>query len=271
MEKRSSLVAGRCVNFSHPALYRTDPSNSLGLRRNLLRFERPRRCRNGHFSHRRQGSTGFLRCSGRRAHERLLVRPSTISYKLSAYRRLFLYSVAADFFTFSLSSPSVFSLAYDFTFFCAIPPSWRERWGKRYGEVVRPGGVLIILCFPLGMLTSLLFLPLSYNALLTIPFPHSQTENEKVVLLTRSRKKAPTPSSCMPSSSSFSLPHSTRLKLTIPSHPLPVPSSVLSRSSVLQRPFRLLRIYSKIYSKIPGKSSSRGEGRERMLVYRRKE
>ncbi|GAA5884487.1 hypothetical protein JCM6882_005271 [Rhodosporidiobolus microsporus] len=57
--------------------------------------------------------------------------------------------LAADFFGFDLASPSSFSIAYDYTFFCALPPTWREKWGKRCAEVVRPGGILIALAFPL--------------------------------------------------------------------------------------------------------------------------
>ena len=57
-------------------------------------------------------------------------------------------SQAADFFAFSLDEP--FSLAYDFTFFCAIPPSWRQKWGDRYAEVIRKDGVLITLQYPIG-------------------------------------------------------------------------------------------------------------------------
>ncbi|BGP14537.1 hypothetical protein JCM10213_001885 [Rhodosporidiobolus nylandii] len=52
----------------------------------------------------------------------------------------------ADFFSFDHEP---FAIAYDYTFFCAIPPSWREKWGKRYAEVIRPGGLLIALAFPL--------------------------------------------------------------------------------------------------------------------------
>lgn len=42
------------------------------------------------------------------------------------------------------------SLAFDYTFLCALEPSMRPKWGKRYGEVVRPGGLLICLAFPIG-------------------------------------------------------------------------------------------------------------------------
>ncbi|GAA5939637.1 uncharacterized protein JCM15063_005239 [Sporobolomyces koalae] len=56
---------------------------------------------------------------------------------------------AADFFQFSLPQDERFSLAYDFTFFCAIPPEWRTKWGESYARLVRPGGVLITLEYPL--------------------------------------------------------------------------------------------------------------------------
>ncbi|GAA5935393.1 hypothetical protein JCM1841_001943 [Sporobolomyces salmonicolor] len=56
---------------------------------------------------------------------------------------------AADFFDFALPGGRPFSLAYDFTFFCAIPPGLRGDWGKRYADVIRKGGLLITLAFPL--------------------------------------------------------------------------------------------------------------------------
>ncbi|SCV71811.1 BQ2448_4505 [Microbotryum intermedium] len=56
---------------------------------------------------------------------------------------------AADFFKFP---PPVagFDLAYDYTFFCAIPPKLRQLWADRYAQVIRKGGVLITLMFPIG-------------------------------------------------------------------------------------------------------------------------
>lgn len=65
-----------------------------------------------------------------------------------------LCSEAADFFSFPLPSNQPFSFAFDYTFFCAIPPSLRAKWGQRYGEVVRPGGLLVALAFPLGASSS---------------------------------------------------------------------------------------------------------------------
>lgn len=57
---------------------------------------------------------------------------------------------ALDFFNFDLPSDGKkFILAYDYTFFCAIPPAMREAWGKRYAELVSTGGVLLCLIFPI--------------------------------------------------------------------------------------------------------------------------
>ncbi|GAA5853560.1 hypothetical protein JCM3766R1_003129 [Sporobolomyces carnicolor] len=72
---------------------------------------------------------------------------------------------AADFFDFSLDQDDsirrddddedrdgegrLFSLAYDFTFFCAIPPASRRMWGERYAALIRRGGVLITLEYPI--------------------------------------------------------------------------------------------------------------------------
>lgn len=41
-------------------------------------------------------------------------------------------------------------MAFDYTFMCAITVEMRPKWGKRYGEVIRPGGLLICLAFPIG-------------------------------------------------------------------------------------------------------------------------
>ncbi|CAE6408123.1 unnamed protein product [Rhizoctonia solani] len=54
-----------------------------------------------------------------------------------------------DFF----KSPSLveepFDLVYDYTFFCAIPLGLREHWGRRMAEIVKPGGYLITLMYPI--------------------------------------------------------------------------------------------------------------------------
>ncbi|KDE08770.1 hypothetical protein, variant [Microbotryum lychnidis-dioicae p1A1 Lamole] len=55
---------------------------------------------------------------------------------------------AADFFTFPPPVAGL-DLAYDYTFFCAIPPELRQSWADRYAQIIRKGGVLITLMFPI--------------------------------------------------------------------------------------------------------------------------
>ena len=48
---------------------------------------------------------------------------------------------ALDFFNFELPQDGEkFTIGYDYTFFCALPPKMREDWGKRYAEIIKPGG-----------------------------------------------------------------------------------------------------------------------------------
>ncbi|KAJ5108943.1 hypothetical protein N7456_005618 [Penicillium angulare] len=42
-----------------------------------------------------------------------------------------------------------FDMAYDYTFLCAIDPSQRRNWAKSMGQIIKPGGLLICLEFPL--------------------------------------------------------------------------------------------------------------------------
>ncbi|EST09666.1 TPMT family [Kalmanozyma brasiliensis GHG001] len=63
----------------------------------------------------------------------------------------------ADFFTLAtaqsavsaLAKPGAASLAYDYTFLCAIPPSLRTSWAETYTRLVGTDGVLIALVFPI--------------------------------------------------------------------------------------------------------------------------
>lgn len=51
------------------------------------------------------------------------------------------YFKALDFFNFPLPDDGKkFVLAYDFTFLCALPPSLRQAWGKRYAEIIEKDG-----------------------------------------------------------------------------------------------------------------------------------
>jgi SAM-dependent methyltransferase len=60
----------------------------------------------------------------------------------------------ADFFerassSLSPSSPPPFTLAFDYTFFCALPPSQREEWARAYARLLAQGsGLLVTLIFP---------------------------------------------------------------------------------------------------------------------------
>ncbi|KAL5343823.1 S-adenosyl-L-methionine-dependent methyltransferase [Aspergillus crustosus] len=43
----------------------------------------------------------------------------------------------------------VFDVVYDYTFLCALHPGLRPQWAKRMAELLRPGGLLICLEFPM--------------------------------------------------------------------------------------------------------------------------
>ncbi|KAI0683525.1 S-adenosyl-L-methionine-dependent methyltransferase [Earliella scabrosa] len=50
---------------------------------------------------------------------------------------------------FKMEEEDAFSLIYDYTFFVAIPPSRRAEWGQQMRKLVKPGGYLITLIYPL--------------------------------------------------------------------------------------------------------------------------
>jgi SAM-dependent methyltransferase len=56
--------------------------------------------------------------------------------------------VHGDFF---LYPPPVngYDLAFDYTMMCALPPVYRPDWAQRYADIIKPGGVLICLIFPI--------------------------------------------------------------------------------------------------------------------------
>lgn len=45
--------------------------------------------------------------------------------------------------------PRSFSLAYDYTFLCALHPSMRKKWAETYARVIQPGGILLALVYPI--------------------------------------------------------------------------------------------------------------------------
>ncbi|KAJ3533310.1 hypothetical protein NM688_g7303 [Phlebia brevispora] len=56
-----------------------------------------------------------------------------------------------DFFAIAPSDDQKFDLVYDYTFFVAIPPSRRDEWGHQMTEIIKPGGYLVTLVFPLDL------------------------------------------------------------------------------------------------------------------------
>ncbi len=51
-----------------------------------------------------------------------------------------------DFFAYAPEAP--FDLAFDYTFFCALPPDRREAWARKMHALLVPGGLLVTLVFP---------------------------------------------------------------------------------------------------------------------------
>lgn len=50
---------------------------------------------------------------------------------------------------FELSPPEKFDFVYDYTFLCALDPSLRKDWASKMTELIRPGGELLTLVFPI--------------------------------------------------------------------------------------------------------------------------
>lgn len=55
--------------------------------------------------------------------------------------------LVGDFFTDE--SLPVADFVFDYTFFCAIEPAERQRWAHRMSQIVKPGGHLLTLMYPL--------------------------------------------------------------------------------------------------------------------------
>jgi len=61
-----------------------------------------------------------------------------------------------DFFALKPSSSEErFDVIYDYTFFVAIPPTRRPEWGRQMVSLVKPGGYLITLVWPIDPPTEL--------------------------------------------------------------------------------------------------------------------
>ena len=44
---------------------------------------------------------------------------------------------------------NLYDVAYDYTFFCALPPEMRTTWASTYSKVIKEGGILITAIFPI--------------------------------------------------------------------------------------------------------------------------
>jgi SAM-dependent methyltransferase len=55
-----------------------------------------------------------------------------------------------DFFDEAAIPPASFDFVFDYTMFCAITPAQRAGWGTRMATLLRPGGSLLTLAFPLA-------------------------------------------------------------------------------------------------------------------------
>ncbi|KAI8137186.1 S-adenosyl-L-methionine-dependent methyltransferase [Fennellomyces sp. T-0311] len=53
-----------------------------------------------------------------------------------------------DFYKYKIPEGG-YDLVYDYTFLCAMPPHMRPAWGARMSEIIKPGGTLVALMFPL--------------------------------------------------------------------------------------------------------------------------
>ncbi|EIM19586.1 S-adenosyl-L-methionine-dependent methyltransferase [Wallemia mellicola CBS 633.66] len=54
--------------------------------------------------------------------------------------------ICDDFFTCDIGQ---YDVVYDYTFFCALNPNKRQEYKKRMAELVKPGGLLLSIVFPI--------------------------------------------------------------------------------------------------------------------------
>ena len=50
---------------------------------------------------------------------------------------------------FNSSDLGIYDLIYDHTFFCAIPPTLRPKWGERMAQLIKQGGYLVTSVYPM--------------------------------------------------------------------------------------------------------------------------
>lgn len=54
-----------------------------------------------------------------------------------------------NFFDLDTKDENKFDFVYDYTFLCALDPSIREDWARQMSALIRPGGELLTLIFPI--------------------------------------------------------------------------------------------------------------------------
>jgi len=57
--------------------------------------------------------------------------------------------IETDFFKYEVPESDRFDLGFDYTFFCAIPPSRRADWGSQMRALIKQGGLLVTLMYPI--------------------------------------------------------------------------------------------------------------------------
>mmetsp|Transcript_9801 Transcript_9801/g.14710 ORF Transcript_9801/g.14710 Transcript_9801/m.14710 type:complete len:270 (-) Transcript_9801:100-909(-) len=82
--------------------------------------------------------------------------------------------VEGDFFNFSEAEDG-FDFIFDYTFFCALPHNLRQPWGKRMGKLVKRGGRLLTLVYPIDERNG------NNESAVGPPFPVTVEEYEKVL------------------------------------------------------------------------------------------
>jgi len=57
--------------------------------------------------------------------------------------------IEGDFFKYEVPESDRFDFGFDYTFFCAIPPSHRADWGSQMRALIKQGGLLVTLMWPI--------------------------------------------------------------------------------------------------------------------------
>ena len=75
--------------------------------------------------------------------------PSAALRRGETFCPLFTASVTVGDF-FACEAAGAYSLVFDSTFLCAIPPAWRDRWAAQMAKLIKPGGQIVLNVFPIG-------------------------------------------------------------------------------------------------------------------------